>query len=132
MQWWNNVIPRQSSLEIKGRPGKRDKQFCGTSHPKASGMLGIGAGMQIPPIFGDSLNVVNWFNVVERCHNISLLPIYDEIIQLKSSFDIITCCHIYREQYAEACVLSKAGARQDQGIWQVSESVEGSNLFHQH
>lgn len=45
-------------------------------------------------IFGDSLNVTNWFNEVQRRQNYILIPILEEILHLKLGFDLITIFHI--------------------------------------
>ena len=53
-------------------------------------------------IFGDSMIVINWLKNAQRCHNILLTPILEEVSQLKTTFELITFCHIYRERNTEA------------------------------
>eukprot|EP00253_Pinus_taeda_P029586 PITA_29586 len=76
-------------------------------------------------IFGDSKNVVNWFNKTQHCRNYILLPLLNEILHIKSFFNEITICHIYRERNQEADNLSKTGVQQDLGIWSVTEMNKG-------
>lgn len=79
------------SLKSKVGLGRETNNFVELLTLKLLVCWALELGCRFLQIFGDSLNVVNWFNVVERCHNITLLRIYDENVQLKSSFDIITC-----------------------------------------
>ena len=53
-------------------------------------------------IFGDSRNVVNWFNGTQQCKNYILLPLLKEICRLKCFFYEISVVHIYRERNQEA------------------------------
>ena len=48
-------------------------------------------------IFGDSLNVVNWTRKLQRCHNIILAPLIEEIDKILNSFDSFSIHHVYRE-----------------------------------
>ena len=45
-------------------------------------------------IFGDSLVIINWVNKVQRCRNISLITLFEEVIRLMKNFDHITCRHV--------------------------------------
>lgn len=67
-------------------------------------------GLQSLQIFGDSMLVINWLNNAQRCHNLQLLPILEEVTQLKSIFNLITFRHIYREQNAVVDHCSKEAA----------------------
>ena len=68
-------------------------------------------------IFGDFMNIVNWFNGTQRCRNCILLPLLNEISCLKCFFTELYVCHIYRERNHDADRLSKEGAEQDMGAW---------------
>lgn len=58
-----------SHHSLKSKVGLgREKQFCGTSHPKASGVLGIGTGMQIPP---NLWRFPQCGQLVQRCREMS-------------------------------------------------------------
>ena len=76
-------------------------------------------------IFGDSKNVVNWFNRTQHFRNYFLLPLLNEILHIKSFFNEIIVCHIYRERNQEADNLSKTGVQQDLGTWSVTEMDKG-------
>ena len=39
-------------------------------------------GLRRLQIFGDSMIVINWINNAQRCHNIQLTPILEEVTQL--------------------------------------------------
>ena len=54
-------------------------------------------GVQKLQIFGDSMIIINWINQTQRCHNIHLYPILEEVSQLKTTFNQISFTHIYRE-----------------------------------
>lgn len=77
-------------------------------------------------VFNDSLNIIIWFNDSQRCHNHTLLPILEEIFQLKQAFEFISCCHIYRERNSKEDIISKEGIRQHLGVWQVAEHLDGT------
>lgn len=49
-------------------------------------------------IFGYSMIVINSLNNAQRCLNMQLTSILEEVTQLKSIFNLITFRHIYREQ----------------------------------
>eukprot|EP00253_Pinus_taeda_P028824 PITA_28824 len=60
-------------------------------------------------IFGDSLNVIKWANDQSKCQNYILLPLLEEIQQLKLYFNTFSIHHIYRERNEDADKLSKEG-----------------------
>lgn len=76
-------------------------------------------------IFGDSLSVVNWVNGQSRCHSYMLRPLLEEIMSLKSSFNVFSIGHIYRERNGTADTLSKEGLQQAMGSWKVVEEDQG-------
>ena len=78
-------------------------------------------GLQWLQIFGDSMIVINWMNNAQRCHNILLTPIPEEVFQLKSTFELITFRHIYRERNTEADRCSKEAAGPLQPSWEIQE-----------
>lgn len=81
----------------------------------------IHLGIDLIQIFGDSLNVINWFNNSQRSLNILLLPIFEEIHALKTHFILISVCHIYRERNGKVDSLSKIGLQLDSGSWNIEE-----------
>ena len=82
-------------------------------------------------IFGDSRNVVNWFNGTQQCRNFILLPLLKEIRRLKSFFSEISVIHIYRERNQQADILSKEDAQLALGTWAVAEVVNGTVQIHE-
>ena len=68
-------------------------------------------------IFGDSLIVINWINKVQNCWNITLVTLYEEVHILTTTFDVITCRHVFRERNSEAERLSKEGLNMEVGTW---------------
>ena len=76
-------------------------------------------------IFGDSLSVVNWVNGKSRCHSYMLRPLLEEIMSLKSSFNVFSIGHIYRERNDTTDTLSKEGLQQAMGSWKVVEEDQG-------
>eukprot|EP00253_Pinus_taeda_P029580 PITA_29580 len=82
-------------------------------------------------IYGDSLNVINWVNGKSSCHNQILKVVLDEIMTLKSHFNSISICHIYREKNTIADQLSKTGLQQILGSWSIEESRQGQSSHSQ-
>lgn len=60
-------------------------------------------------IFGESMNVIKWFNGQRRCQNYIVLPLLEETKQLEHSFNVFSLCHIYREHNDTTNRLSKEG-----------------------
>ena len=73
-------------------------------------LLAHDKGVQKLQIFGDSMIIINWINQTQRCHNIQLNPILEEVAQLKTTFNQISFTHIYREQNQQADTCSKEAA----------------------
>jgi len=76
-------------------------------------------------IFGDSLNVINWVNGKSSCKNQILKLLLEELQELKSSFNSLSICHIFRDSNALADQLSKDGLQQTMGTWKVVEDRQG-------
>jgi len=77
-------------------------------------------------LFGDSMNVVQWFNGTHHCHNLTLLPLFKEASWLRNCFMEISISHIFRERNSEADRISKEGVAREMGLWTVSEVDNGS------
>jgi ribonuclease HI len=58
----------------------------------------IEQGLHSIQLFGDSMNVINWVQKTQSCHNIFLQPILEEISTLLASFDSFTIRHVYRNR----------------------------------
>jgi ribonuclease HI len=72
-------------------------------------------------VFGDSMNVINWIRGTQRCINTRLATIVEDINFLQTSFDSLTCRHVYRERNKEADRRSKEGVHLALGQWKVTE-----------
>ena len=75
-------------------------------------------------IFGDSLIVINWINKVQKCRNITLAALYEEVYRLTTTFNIITCRHVFRERNNETDRLSKEGLNMAVRTWKFLEQRE--------
>ena len=78
-------------------------------------------GVRHIQIFEDSMLVINWLNNAQRCHNILLTPILEEVAHLKNTFDLITFPHIYREWNMEANRCLKEATSPFQTSWNIEE-----------
>jgi ribonuclease HI len=73
-------------------------------------------------LFGDSLNVINWVQKTQHCHNILLQPILRETHNLLDTFDHFSIQHVYRNRNAIADSLSKEGLNLNFGQWHFTET----------
>jgi ribonuclease HI len=80
-------------------------------------------------LFGDSLLVINWIRKSQRCHNIILCPLLEEVFRILASFDNYSFHHVYREHNQEADSLSKEGLQMVVGTWMIREDKDGSEIF---
>ena len=76
-------------------------------------------------IFGDSMNIIKWFNGTQRYQHFYLSTLLEEVFTVKVSFNQVTSCHIYKERNHATDILSKEGTRQDLGQWVVVEAEGG-------
>lgn len=77
-------------------------------------------GVKTIQIFGDSMTVINWTQKTQKCHNILLLSLLEEIFKNLDPFDSFSLQHIYRERNSEANLLSKAGIHMGFRQWMIS------------
>lgn len=82
----------------------------------------IPLGLSLVQIFGDSQNVIKWFNEKYRFQNYMLNPLLEEVLNLKQHFNSISVCHIYRERNTVANLLSKEGLQQAVDGWSIRET----------
>lgn len=82
-------------------------------------------------IFGDSMNVIKWVNGKAICQNQILKSTLDDILSLKSHFNSISICHIYRDKNSSADELSKTGLQQVLGSWSIEELRQGQSFHSQ-
>ena len=73
-------------------------------------------------IFEDARNINNWFNIASKCHIQTLFHILEDLWQLITQFESISCCHIYRECNQISHAISKEATRQPQGRWMIDEN----------
>jgi ribonuclease HI len=72
-------------------------------------------------VFGDSMLVINWIRETQICHNLMLLPLLEEVLNIVSTFDS-SLKHVYRERNEADDRLSKAGLQLAQGHIEVKET----------
>jgi ribonuclease HI len=72
-------------------------------------------------IFGDSLLVINWIQKTQRCQNILLAPLIEEIFRILNDFNNYSIQNVYRERNREADALSKQGLQIAMGHWKCVE-----------
>ena len=72
-------------------------------------------------IYGDSLNVINWIKGTQRCLNIRLAILVEDIKHLQTNFEFIDCQHVYREKNKELDKRSKEGIGLGVGQWKIVE-----------
>jgi len=84
-------------------------------------------------IYGDSMNVINWTKGTQRCINLNLENLLEDVLLLKSSFETCTCHHIYRTQNQAADQESKRGLLLDNGQWKITEfhGAQSSAIYHE-
>ena len=76
-------------------------------------------------IFGDSLIIINWVNKVQQCRTLALNTLYEEVNRLWTTFDHISCRHVYKERNAVADRLSKVGVEMEFDTWNFFEHKDG-------
>lgn len=86
-------------------------------------------GVQKMQIFGDSMVIINWINQTQRCHNIYLISILEEVDHLKTTFNQISFTHIFKDQNQEAVKCSKEAAGPLLPAWEIEE--QGPNEAYQ-
>jgi len=72
-------------------------------------------------IYGDSMNVINWTKGTQRCINLILENLLDDVLMLITSFETFSCHHIYRSQNQAADQESKRGLLLGKGQWEITE-----------
>jgi len=66
-------------------------------------------------IFGDSMIGIKWIKRTQRCHNIRLLPFFDDVLSILALFESYTIRRVYKERNMETDALSKAGLQLNLG-----------------
>jgi hypothetical protein len=66
-------------------------------------------------IFGHSLNVINQSRKIQKCHNILLLSLIEEVLRILVTFESFSIRHVYREHNLEVNSLSKEGIQMGHG-----------------
>lgn len=60
-------------------------------------------------IFRDSKIIINWANGFQHCHIVRLMPLLEEVLNLKQHFDFISLTHVYKEINSLADRLPRRG-----------------------
>ena len=63
-------------------------------------------------------------NKVQRCRNLDLNSLYEEVLRLLTNFDHISCRHVYRERNTKEEFLSKDGLILELGTWKFLEKKD--------
>lgn len=77
--------------------GSKKNNYAGLQSLKLLLCWLIHFGLGSVQIFGDSHNIVKWFNGEHRCKNYLLIRLLVKVFLLKQHFDFIIVWHIYRE-----------------------------------
>ena len=87
---------------------------------------------KIVHVFGDSLLIINWVNRVQRCHISCLVPIFEEVMRIITTFDSISFSHIYREHNQLVDRISKEASQLDYGRWHINEQTAKGTFDYYH
>jgi ribonuclease HI len=83
-------------------------------------------------IFGDSLVIINWMRKTQRCHNIFLASLLEEVFLITEIFTNLSFTHVYRERNGATNSLSKEGTSMAHGQWHILEFLDGQREEHYH
>jgi hypothetical protein len=89
-------------------------------------------GVKSIHIFGNSLNVINWVRKTQKCHNIQLITLLEDIFILLGAFDMVCVRHVYRELNMAADSLYKEGLQLGLGQWIIIEDPLGKKYEYYH
>jgi len=84
-------------------------------------------------VYGDSMNVINWTKGTQRCINLNLQNLLEDVLLLISSLETFSCHHIYRTQNQAADQESKKGLLLRKGQWKITEFFgdQTADIFHE-
>ena len=125
-------LSQNHSFQFQMGLGYGSKKFAELMALKLLLYFSLEKGCKNIHIFGDSLIIINWVNKVQHFQILDLLTLYEEVLRLWTSFDHITCHHVYKEWNAIADRLSKDGIGMDFGTWKffVHKDGEVYELYH--
>jgi ribonuclease HI len=83
-------------------------------------------------IFGDSMVIINWIRKSQKCHNIRLLPLLDEVFLILDTYSNFSIHHVYRERNRATTNSLRRVFSWLMGKWHIVESREGSNFEYYH
>jgi ribonuclease HI len=83
-------------------------------------------------VFDDSMTVINWSRGTQRCLNLRLEIILEDVKLLQSTLDSFDCHHVYRERNEEADKRSKEGINLALGQWKITEIKDDSQTEYFH
>jgi hypothetical protein len=78
--------------------GPRSNNFVELMSLKLLLLFAVENNVSSLQIFGDSMLVISWIRKSQRCHNIILAPLLEEVFIILVSFDEYSIRHVYREQ----------------------------------
>jgi hypothetical protein len=90
-------------------PRDENKQLCRIYESQTTHCFAIEKNYKTLTVFGDSMNVIKWIKGTQRCTNIRHANLVEDINFLQTSFDSLTCRHVYRERNKEATGDRKKG-----------------------
>ena len=78
------------------------------------------------PVFDDSMTMINWSRGTQRCLNLRLEIILEDVKLLQSTLDSFDCHHVYRERNEEADKRSKESINFALGQWKITKIKDDS------
>ena len=89
-------------------------------------------GIPMHSIFGDSLVIISWVNILATLNVPSLSHWCDDILSMLQTFHVVTSKHIFREHNQWVDGLSKQSLELDMGLGNFYESLDGMIIDHGH
>jgi ribonuclease HI len=85
-------------------------------------------GLKQFQVYGDSKMLMYWANNKYQTGNLTLVPIMNQVMEVKNRFEEISFNHIYREYNTKADQLSKETLLMQEGILFEQEFRRGSQI----
>jgi hypothetical protein len=117
---------------MKMGPGLGTKKYAEPMSLKILLLFVREKGVKSIHIFGDSLNVINWVQKTQKCHNIQLITLLEEIFIFLGAFDMVCVRHVYRELNMDVDSLYKEGLQLGLGQWIIIEDPPGNKYEYYH
>lgn len=117
-------LNEQNWISFKEGLSKGTNNFAELGTLKLLLLRAIEYGCKSLQVFGDSMVIINWENGIQCCHNLILLPIFEDIVFIKQHFDSLSITHVDREQNALTNSLSKDRAQLPKGEVKIERKTE--------